>query len=125
RSPQDRQLFAKPAAELAILRRTQGSVVAALEEPCETTEGHEESAPSSLRRVCGQHGAYEQAPDRLLDFARRPPSVGEPLNGLAERVPDEGLSGAPLPAADRAQALALLPGSPAGRTGLSHGSLRR
>ena len=98
RSPQDRQLFAKPAAELAILRRTQGSVVAALEEP----------APSSLRRVCGQHGAYEQAPDRLLDFARRPPSVGEPLNGLAERVPDEGLSGAPLPAADRAQALALL-----------------
>ena len=107
-APQDRDLLAQPAPDLAVLGRRQARIVESLEQRGEPPQRDKERPPAGLGRVRGEDRRDRQPLDRTVELVVGSTQPPQPADGVGERpVQHPGARGTCAPG-QRADPLPLL-----------------
>ncbi len=101
RPPQERDLLAQAAADVAVLRPRQPRVVEPLEEQRAAAQRHERGPAPRLRRVRRQDERDRERPDERIEVFVGPSLLAELGDGLGQRVVEDAVPGGPLAASQR------------------------
>ena len=99
--PQQRDLLAQLAPEIAVLGRSQARVVGARKEDRATAKGHQRRAPAGLGRVRGQDRRDLEPGDQGVQLRVAPPQAAQPGDRVGDRVREDPVSCSTLAATQR------------------------
>ena len=101
RPPQQRDLLAQTAPDLAVLGGGQARVVEALQEPGAAPQRHERGPAAGLGRVRGEDWADAQARQHLVELGLVVTGPAQLGDRIGHRVVEEAVARGPLAAAER------------------------
>ncbi len=108
RPPEERDLLAQAAPEVAVLAGRQARVAEPFKQPVAAAQRNEERPAARLGRVGREDGGHPQAPDQRDDVRPAPAAPEQRPGGVADGFVELAAWSGPRPAPQRPDSLALL-----------------